>query len=88
MEARSLELVRKHLSGHEDVRLRPRQRNELHAIMHVLEEVHARAYLEHQKQSEAIVIILVKRLGLQTVNYACCSRVVVFSRIDGSRESV
>ena len=49
------ELVRKHLCGHEDARLRPRQRNELQAVMNVLEEVHARAYLEHQKHSEAIV---------------------------------
>ena len=63
------ELVRKHLCGHEDVRLRPRQRNDLHAVMNVLEEVHARAYLEHQKHSEAIVILSVKHLGLQTVNY-------------------
>ena len=50
------ELVRDHLCGREDVASRPRQRNELHAIMKALEEVHARAYLEHHKHSEAIVI--------------------------------
>ena len=57
------ELVRKHLCDHEDVRLRPRQRNELHAVMNVLEEVHARAYLEHQKHSEAIVSFVCEALG-------------------------
>ena len=51
--------------------------------MNVLEEVHARAYLENQKHSEAIVICLVKHLGLQNVNYVRYFRVVVFSRFDG-----
>ena len=51
--------------------------------MNVLEEVHARAYLEHQKHSEAIVIFVVQHLGLQNVNYVLCFRVVVFSRFDG-----
>ena len=74
------ELVSKHLCGHEDVRLRPRQRNELHAVMNVLDEVHARAYREHQKHSEAIVRFLVKRLGLQVVNNVRGFQVVVFSR--------
>ena len=77
------ELVRKHLCGHEDVRLRPRQRNELHAVMNVLEEVHARAYLKHQKHSEAIVIFVVKHLGLHNVNYVRFFRVVMFSVFDG-----
>ena len=77
------ELVRKHLCGHEDVRLRPRQRNDLNAVMSVSDEVHARAYLEHQKHSDAIVRYLVKHLGLQNVNYVRCFRVIVFSRCDG-----
>ena len=69
--------------GMRDVRLRPRQRNGLHAVMNVSEEVHACANLEHQKHSEAIVCFSVKRLGLQQVNYVRCFRVVVFSSFDG-----
>ena len=82
------ELARKHLCGYEDVRLRPRQRNELHAVMNVPEEVHARACLDHQKHSEAIVRFVGKHVGLQHVNYVLCFRVVVFLRFDGSRESL
>ena len=47
------------------------------------EEVHARAYLGHQKHSEAIVTFPVKHLGLQLVSYVRCFQVVVFSRFDG-----
>jgi hypothetical protein len=77
------ELVRKHLSEHEDVSLRPRQRNELNRVMNVSEEEHARAYLEHHKHSEAIVRFVVDLLGLQNVKLTRCFRVVVFSRFDG-----
>ena len=51
--------------------------------MSVSEEVHARAYLEHQKHSEAIVICVVQHLGLQNVKYVRCFQVATFSRCDG-----
>ena len=77
------ELVRQHLCKHENVRVHPRQRNDLNGVMNVPEEEHARAYLEHQKHSDAIVRFLITQLGLQNVNYVRCFRVVVSQDLMG-----
>lgn len=47
--------VRLHLCFHDDVRLRPKQRDERNAIRCVSQEEHNRAYLEHHRHAVAIV---------------------------------
>ena len=49
--------VRVHLCCHDDVRLRPKQRDERSAFRGVSLEEHNRAYLEHHRHAVAIVIV-------------------------------
>ena len=47
--------VRKHLNDNVDEALRPRDRNDSQVVLDVLEDVHASAFLQHHRHSQAII---------------------------------
>ena len=47
--------VRKHLNESVDEALRPRERNDSQVVLDVLDDVHASAFLQHHRHSEAII---------------------------------
>ena len=53
--------VRNYLCGHDDVRLRPKQRDECSAIRSVSSESHNSAFLEHHCHAAPVVIYLVSK---------------------------
>ena len=44
--------VRRHLNEHVDEALRPRERNDSHAVLDVLDDVHACAFLQHHRHAQ------------------------------------
>ena len=75
--------VRLHLCCHEDVRLRPKQRDERSAIRCVSLEEHNRAYLEHHRHAVGIVQFLVSKYAEKNIDLSCGFSVTVYSRFDG-----
>jgi hypothetical protein len=75
--------VRVHLCFHDDVRLRPKQRDERNAIRCVSPEEHNRAYLEHHRHAVAIVTFLVVNYAERNLDLSCGFSVTVYSRFDG-----
>lgn len=75
--------VRSYLRSHDDVRLRPRERDERNAILPVSEEEHSRAFLEHHRHSAAIVDFLLREYGRRNIDTSCGFEVIVYSRFDG-----
>ena len=75
--------VRVHLCFHDDVRLRPKQRDERNAIRCVSGEEHNRAYLEHHRHAVAILTCLIDNYAERTLDLSCGFSVTVYSRFDG-----
>ena len=70
--------VRRHLSEHVDEALRPRERNDSHAVLVVPDDVHACAFLQHHRHAQEIINLFVANLDLLR-----CVRVICFCRFDG-----
>ena len=47
--------VRHHLNEHVDEALRPRERNDSHVVLDVLDDVHACAFLQHHRHAQEII---------------------------------
>ena len=51
--------ARHHLNEHVDEALRPRERNDLHGVLDVLDDVHASALLQHHRHAQEIITYFV-----------------------------
>ena len=70
--------VRKHLNEDVDEALRPRERNDSQVVLDVLDDVHASAFLQHHRHSQAII-----KLCVANIEFPRYVRVICFSRFDG-----
>lgn len=75
--------VRRHLCSHDDVRFRPKQRDDRSAIRNVSQDAHNRAYLEHHRHAVPIVTYLISNYGVRNLDLSCGFSVTVYSRFDG-----
>ena len=59
--------VREHLCLHDDVRVRPKQRDDRNNIREVLQDAHNRAFLQHHRHAGPIVTYLIDKYTQTTL---------------------
>ena len=65
--------VRRHLNEHVDESLRPRERNDSHAVLDVPEDLHACAFLQHHRHAQDII-----NYSVANLDFPISCRVIVF----------